>query len=66
MREHFGLEEDALLEEFVGQRVQRLCGDQGDPRRWCRLVIQFPMLDQEVIVLSDGRPGLLGLRLALD
>src|ERR1022692_2644990 len=24
------------------------------------------MLDQEMVVLSDGRPGLLGLRLALD
>src|SRR5438105_15905177 len=66
MREHFGLEKDTLLEEFVGQRVQRLRGDQGDPRHWRRLVIQLPMLDQETVVLSDGLPCLLSLRLALD
>ncbi len=66
VREHFGLEEDALLEEFVGQRVPRLRGDQGDPRRRLCLVIQLPMLDQEMVVLSDGRPGLPGLRLAVD
>ena len=66
VREHFGLEEDTLLEEFVGQRVVRVCGDQGDPRHRRRLVIQLPMLDQEMVVLSDGRPGLLSLRLAVD
>jgi hypothetical protein len=42
--EHFGLEQDALLEEFVGQCVPRLHGDQGDPRHRCRLVIEFLML----------------------
>jgi hypothetical protein len=66
VREHFGFEKDTLLEEFVGQRVVRLCGDQGDPRRRLCLVIQLPMLDQEMVVLSDGLPGLLSLRLALD
>src|SRR5208282_2426623 len=62
----FGLEKNALLEEFISQRVVRLCGDQGDPRRRLCLVIQFPMLGQEMVVLSDGRPSLLALRLAVD
>src|SRR6202040_4296371 len=29
-------------------------------------VIQLPMLDQEMVVLSDGLPGLLSLRFVLD
>jgi len=66
MRDHLGLEKDTLLEEFVGQRALRLRGDQGDPRHRRRLVIQLPMLDQEMVVLSDGLPVLLGLGLTLD
>jgi hypothetical protein len=66
MREHFRLEENALLEEFIGQLVVRLCREQRDPRRRLRLVIQLPMLDQEMVVLGDRRPGFPGLRLALD
>src|SRR6202008_840670 len=50
----------------VGQWVLRFRRNQSDPRRRRRLVIQLLMLDQEMVVLSDGRPSLLGLRLAPD
>ena len=47
VRGHFGLEKDALLEEFVRQRVVRLRGEQGDPRHWLCLMIQILVLGQE-------------------
>src|SRR5215468_6467538 len=66
VRKHFGLEKNALLKEFVGYGAIRLSRNHGD--RCCRLslVIQFLMLGQEAIILSDGRPSLLGIWFAHD